>query len=151
MSMITEDGLLLIDKPAGITSYDVIRQVKKIIDKKKIGHSGTLDPFATGLLVLGVDKGTKKLGDLLGSNKSYQATVHIGKKTDTGDIDGQIIQEIPWVYDADQLEDALSSFKGTHTYATPLYSAVKIQGKPLYWYARNNVCLLYTSPSPRDS
>lgn len=134
-----EKNLLYIDKPAGITSYDVIRKLRKEIPSKRMGHSGTLDPFATGLLVIGVDKGTKELPKLLEGDKVYQAKLCIGRQTDTGDIDGAVIAEKPWKYDERAFLEACEGLYGDHVYDTPLYSAVKVKGKPLYWYARNGV------------
>ena len=88
-------GILLIDKPKGITSFDVIRKLRKKLGVRKMGHSGTLDPLATGLLLIGVGKGTKKLKGLIGLPKTYSAEVLLGVRTDTGDLEGKVIEEKP--------------------------------------------------------
>lgn len=134
------DGkLLLIDKPSGMTSFDVIRRLRERIDVKKMGHAGTLDPLASGLLLIGVGSATKKLTELVGLSKVYEADILLGVRTDTGDTDGTILEEadIPeHMADVDALEDGVEGLVGDLELAVPVYSAVKSKGKPLYWRAR---------------
>ncbi len=132
------DELLLIDKPKGITSFDVIRILREELGIQKMGHAGTLDPFATGLLILGVGKGTKKLSTLIGLTKTYEAEILLGKKTDTGDITGVAIEEknVPEI-SKEMLEKVVAEMVGGHDLKVPLYSAIKKNGKPLYEYARS--------------
>ena len=130
------DGILLIDKAKGFTSHDVVAKLRGILKTKKIGHSGTLDPEATGLLVVGVNKGTKIMKFLNQDEKIYQATACIGKTTDTLDDDGQVLEEVPMTNIPDDVEKVLHSFKGEYTFEIPMYSAVKVNGKKLYEYAR---------------
>lgn len=129
--------LLLVDKPKGITSFDVIRILRKELGIKKIGHAGTLDPFATGLLILGVEKGTKLLSTLIGLTKTYEAEILLGIKTNTGDITGAVIEErtVPNMSSTD-IEKAVQEFIRTHELKVPMYSAIKKEGKALYEYAR---------------
>lgn len=133
--------ILLIDKPKGITSFDVIRQLRKKLNTRKIGHAGTLDPLATGLMILGVNAGTKKLGEYLKLPKVYYTDILLGKQTETGDLEGKVIErkKIDESLKTQEVEDVLGSFLGKHTFKVPVYSAIKVDGKPLYWYARNNI------------
>ncbi|MDP3726068.1 MAG: tRNA pseudouridine(55) synthase TruB [bacterium] len=137
--------ILLIDKPKGITSFDVIRELKKRYgDLKighaqnlKIGHAGTLDPLATGLLIIGVGDGTKKMGDFLKLSKVYEVHILLGIKTDTGDLDGKIIEEkIVSFIDGKEVERIFKNLVGDIVLAVPVYSAVKQKGVPLYKRAR---------------
>lgn len=129
--------ILLIDKPAGITSFDVIRQLRKKLGIKKIGHAGTLDPMATGLMILATEKDTKKLEQFLKLSKEYETEILLGTKTDSGDVDGEIIEQIQVAeLDAKKVKEVLVSMIGTHTFSVPMYSAIKVDGKPLYKYAR---------------
>ncbi len=132
-----DKNLLLIDKPTGITSFDVLRRLKKELGKVKMGHAGTLDPRASGLLLVGVGDGTKKLKELIGLPKVYIAEILLGKKTDTGDLDGEIVEEkkVPKLTEK-EIVSALESMEGDHIYEVSLYSAMKRKGKPLYKYAR---------------
>ncbi|TES97098.1 tRNA pseudouridine(55) synthase TruB [Patescibacteria group bacterium] len=129
--------ILLIDKPKGITSFDVIRKLRKKLGIKKMGHAGTLDPLATGLLIIGVGKGTKKLNQFLKLPKVYEVEILLGKKTTTGDQEGEILEEKP-VHDlpSDKIEKVLESIQGKITLPVPAYSAIKKKGKPLYKMAR---------------
>lgn len=134
------NGIIVIDKEKGVTSRDVVNMVSKKINIKKIGHTGTLDPIATGVLVLCVGKATK-ISELITSyDKTYLATIKLGIETDTLDITGKIIKEesIPILIKED-IEKAINSFLGISTQEVPLYSAIKIKGKKLYEYARNNI------------
>ena len=90
---LTDQGIVLVDKPKGITSFDVIRILRKKLDTRKIGHAGTLDPLASGLMILGINEGTKKLTELIGLSKKYRAEVLLGVKTDTSDLEGKVLDE----------------------------------------------------------
>ena len=134
------DGIILINKEKGLTSRDVVNKISKKLQIKKIGHAGTLDPIATGLLVIGVGKGTKILDLLTLDQKEYIATVSIGFKTDTYDITGNITEEnYNYHLDEDKLKNVLDSFKGSYNQEVPKFSAVKIDGKKLYEYARKQI------------
>jgi len=129
--------IVLIDKPKGITSFDVIRQLRKKLGIRKMGHAGTLDPLATGLLLIGVGAGTKKLAKLVGLSKVYETEIILGLQTTTGDMEGQILAEANVLgVDREKVEEVLSGLAGVLQIAVPLFSAVKIDGKPLYAYAR---------------
>lgn len=132
-----ECNILLVDKPKGISSYDVIRILQKKMGKRKMGHAGTLDPLATGLLIIGIDKGTKMLSSLIGLPKVYDAEILLGKKTTTADSEGEIVVEkpIPELTE-EKVLSVIQSMIGTLELSVPIYSAVKRQGKPLYAYAR---------------
>ena len=128
--------ILVVNKPKGITSFDVIRKVSKLLGIKKIGHTGTLDPLATGVLVLTIGTYTKLSELLTALNKEYIATAKLNILTDTLDSDGKIIKEDVKEISKDSLINALNHFKGTYLQEVPEYSAVKISGKKLYEYAR---------------
>lgn len=130
--------VLLIDKPVGITSFDVIRNLRKELGIRKMGHAGTLDPLASGLLIIATEEDTKKLDQFLKLPKTYEVSVRLGEKRDTGDLEGNIIEEKEFV-GIDDLEKVVKNFVGMHTLPVPIYSAIKVGGKPLYWYARNGV------------
>lgn len=134
-----EPDILLVHKPVGITSFDVIRKLRRILGTRKIGHAGTLDPLAHGLMIIGINTGTKKLTNYLKLPKTYIAEVLVGKSTTTGDLEGDIVQE-KYVEKIDMksadIQTAIDSLLGSHTLAVPLYSAIKVQGKALYAYAR---------------
>ena len=131
------DSIILINKEKGITSRDVVNKVSQKINIKRVGHAGTLDPIATGLMVIGIGKGTKILDLLTMDNKEYIATVKVGIQTDTLDITGNVIRKInDYELTKEQLEKTLNSFLGTYEQTVPKYSAVKINGKRLYEYAR---------------
>lgn len=129
--------ILLIRKPKGITSFDVIRQLRKRLGIRKMGHAGTLDPLAHGLMLIGIESGTKKLANLIGLSKKYIATIQLGKQTDTGDLEGKIIatKEVPFMTE-EEIMKKLRAFEGRHMFPVPLYSAIKKDGKALYAYAR---------------
>ena len=129
--------LLLIDKPKGITSFDVIRRVRKQIGIKKIGHAGTLDPLATGLMILGVGPGTKKLTELIKLDKDYSAEILIGESRTTGDLEGDVIESVVTVeIDPAKILVAVSSLVGTISLPVSAYSAIKKDGVPMYKRAR---------------
>ena len=132
------NGIILIDKPKNYTSRDVVNIIGKKLHTKKIGHTGTLDPIATGVLVLCVGKYTKLVDMLTSYDKEYIATVILGIETDTLDITGNILEEEKCFIDIDKIIMALKHFEGKYIQEVPKYSAVKINGKKLYEYARNN-------------
>ena len=135
-----QEGIILINKEKGLTSRDVVNQVSKKLKIKKVGHAGTLDPIATGLLVIGVGNGTKILDLLTLDQKEYIATVSIGIQTDTYDITGNILKKQDnYQLDKKTLENTLNSFLGSYEQEVPKYSAVKINGKKLYEYARKQI------------
>ena len=129
------DGILLINKPAGYTSHDIVGIVRKKLHTKKVGHCGTLDPDATGVLVVCVNKATKAIQFLMSDTKVYRATLSIGKSTDTYDASGKILEEkeVGQISQA-QVIDVLNSFLGKSKQKPPIYSAIKVNGKKLYEY-----------------
>ena len=133
------DGILLIDKKKGITSREVVNQIVKLLDTKKVGHTGTLDPIATGVLVICVGRATKLVDLLTAQDKEYIASVTLGVLTDTLDSDGNIIKEEKVNLTDDEIINAVNSMKGSYMQEVPIYSAVKINGKKLYEYARENI------------
>ena len=132
------DGIVLINKGKNCTSRDVVNQVSKILKTKKIGHTGTLDPIATGVLVLCIGKATKLVEVITSYDKEYEAEVILGIKTDTKDITGKILKEEKAIISKENIEECLKKMIGTYNQTVPIYSAVKINGKKLYEYARNN-------------
>lgn len=135
------DGVLLIDKPVGLSSNDALTKVKRIVNAKKAGHTGTLDPFATGLLPLCFGEATKFSQDLLEADKTYLATVHLGITTTTGDTEGEVLETRDVDVSTGQVEAALARFRGPILQVPPMYSALKRDGKALYEYAREGVTL----------
>lgn len=132
------DGIVLINKEKNCTSRDVVNQVSKILKTKKIGHTGTLDPIATGVLVLCIGKATKLVEVITSYDKEYEAEVILGIKTDTKDITGKILKEEKAIISKENIEKCLKQMIGTYNQTVPIYSAVKINGKKLYEYARSN-------------
>ncbi len=134
------DGILIIDKPAGITSHDVVAKVRKALKTKKVGHTGTLDPLATGVLVVCVEKATKLVNYLTCDEKTYEVEMKFGIKTDTGDITGKIIDEDPnYDIDISIIKNIINKFIGKQKQIPPMYSAIKINGKKLYELAREGI------------
>jgi tRNA pseudouridine55 synthase len=131
----TTDGLLLVDKPAGVTSHDVVSAARRAIGEKRIGHAGTLDPFATGLLVLLVGRATRLLPHLHGEPKVYNATIRFGAETDTEDLLGTVVREAASPT-RDALLAALPRFTGTINQVPPAYSAKRVDGQRAYDLAR---------------
>ena len=134
-----KSGILIIDKEKDMTSRDVVNIACKKLETRKIGHTGTLDPIATGVLVLGVNEGTKIIDLLTSNDKVYIAEVELGILTDTLDITGNVLKKKEVNVVKEQVEETLSSFKGKYMQEVPKYSAVRVNGKRLYEYARNNV------------
>lgn len=130
------NGILLIYKPSGMTSHDVVNRIRRILHTKKVGHCGTLDPDATGVLVLCIGKATKALQFLTSEEKEYIATLSLGTSTDTYDASGRITESQEFI-GVEHVEEVLQSFVGTQTQIPPIYSAIKVNGKKLYEYARN--------------
>ena len=130
------DGFILINKEIGETSNNVVQKVKKALKAKKVGHLGTLDPIAEGLLILAVNKATKFSSYFLESDKSYEVKVELGKSTDTDDSSGKIIFESNVELSEKMIRESLFSFIGESEQIPPFFSALKYQGKPLYKYAR---------------
>ena len=130
--------LLLIDKPKGITSFDVIRRLRRTLQIKKMGHAGTLDPLASGLMLIGVGKGTKGLTSLVKLDKEYLAEVRIGERRSTGDLEGEIVEEreVKTLTES-QVEVALATLVGILSLSVSAYSAIKVDGVPMYKRARS--------------
>jgi tRNA pseudouridine55 synthase len=132
-------GVVIVDKPAGITSHDAVDRVKKLLGERKAGHTGTLDPMATGVLAVCVGEATKIASFLTGDDKVYEATMRLGVRTDTLDMTGQVLAEQePRATDAD-VKAVLAAFAGKISQVPPQYSAVKVRGKALYKWARKGI------------
>lgn len=131
------NGILIVDKKIGETSFDVIRDVRKKYNMKKVGHTGTLDPMATGVLPILLGDATKLSDFLMDHDKEYVAILKLGKKTNTGDSEGEVIEEgkIPKL-ETNNIEEVLKEFLGISMQTPPMYSAIKVNGKKLYEYAR---------------
>jgi tRNA pseudouridine55 synthase len=133
------NGIIIVNKPTSFTSRDVVNKLNKILNTKKIGHTGTLDPIASGVLVVCIGTYTKLVDELTSLDKEYIATIKLGLETDTLDTEGTILkEEMPKPLDESKIIEVLNSFKGKSIQQVPAYSAVKIKGKKLYEYARNN-------------
>jgi tRNA pseudouridine55 synthase len=130
------DGVLLLDKPLGLSSNDALVRAKRLFNAKKAGHTGTLDPLATGLLPLCFGEATKFSQDLLEADKTYESTLKLGERTTTGDAEGEIMASRPVECTAQAVADVLARFRGPISQVPPMYSALKRDGKPLYEYAR---------------
>ena len=135
------DGIVIIDKPAGKTSHDVVSEVKKIMGAKKAGHTGTLDPMATGVLPICLNEATKLAQFLTGENKEYLATMLLGVKTDTLDTEGEITGRSDKFVSEEEIRAALAKMVGKIQQVPPAYSAIKHHGQPLYKYARKGIFL----------
>ncbi|MDQ6787366.1 MAG: tRNA pseudouridine(55) synthase TruB [Acidobacteriota bacterium] len=135
------DGILIIDKPAGITSHDVVARARRILKTKRIGHTGTLDPFATGVMIILVERATRLAQFLDKDAKEYEATVRLGFETDTGDRDGELRITNYELRDVSngEIEDVLKVFRGEIEQTPPMYSAKKVAGKKLYELARKGI------------
>ncbi|MFT2790200.1 tRNA pseudouridine(55) synthase TruB [Serratia sp. T13T92] len=132
-------GVLLLDKPQGLSSNDALQKVKRIYNANRAGHTGALDPLATGMLPICLGEATKFSQYLLDSDKRYRVIARLGQRTDTSDADGQIVQERPVNFTQAQLDTALDTFRGNIQQVPSMYSALKYQGKKLYEYARQGI------------
>ena len=131
------EGLLLLDKPSGLTSHDVVDAVRRALGVRRVGHTGTLDPMAEGLLAILVGGATRFQQQLQGHDKHYEATIRFGEQTDTGDAMGRVVRQAPVPeLSRPQLDEVLSSLIGSMEQVPPSYSAVKVSGRPAYWWAR---------------
>jgi len=132
------DGILVVNKPAGITSHDVVNAVRRRFNIKKVGHAGTLDPMATGVLVMLLGRATKLSSGLIQDEKEYIAKVYFGRRTDTQDSTGKVIEEKEITgLDLDSVKKVLDTFKGEMEQVPPMISAIKYKGKKLYQIARS--------------
>lgn len=138
MDKIKNKNIILINKPLNWTSNDVVQKVKSIIKPKKIGHGGTLDPLASGLLVLGVNEATKELQNYLDGTKTYIAEIIFGFSTDTYDMEGQKTSFSDFIPSLNQIIEVLEKLKSNYDQIPPIYSAIKINGKKAYELARSN-------------
>ena len=131
------EGILLVDKPGGITSHDVVDRVRRIFRMKKVGHAGTLDPMATGLMLILVGKATKVSQYLMSMDKEYTGTLKLGEETDSQDADGEVLvrKEVPDLSE-DDVKSAMKGFLGDQYQTPPMFSAKKVDGQPLYKLAR---------------
>jgi tRNA pseudouridine55 synthase len=135
-------GILLVNKPKNKTSFSLVGVLRRLLKVKKIGHAGTLDPFATGVMVMLIGKQYTKLSDtFLGADKEYLATVHLGIETDSYDCDGKLIAENPSIPSEAELIKALESFQGEVEQTPPMFSAKKVKGKKLYELARQGISI----------
>ncbi|HAJ56940.1 MAG TPA: tRNA pseudouridine(55) synthase TruB [Candidatus Omnitrophica bacterium] len=135
-----KDGILIIDKPKGVTSHDVVDMARKILKTKKVGHSGTLDPVATGVLVLLVGRATKLFSEFVHFDKEYEATLRLGVVTSTGDSEGKVISEKDMTHiTEDDVRNVFGEFIGEREQVPPMVSAIKHKGKRLYELARKGI------------
>ena len=132
------EGILLVDKPSGITSHNIVDRLRKKLNMKKIGHAGTLDPLATGLMILLIGKATKVSQFLINLDKAYEGIFKLGEETDSQDSDGQVVNKkgLPENLSAEMIEDVMKEFLGDQYQTPPMFSAKKINGVPLYKMAR---------------
>ena len=138
--MTAPGGLIIVDKPAGLTSHDVVARVRRLAGTRRVGHAGTLDPMATGVLVVGVEKATRLLGHLALTEKEYSATIRLGQATDSDDADGTVISQAPARgVTRPALTDAAAALRGEIRQIPPAVSAVKVGGKRAYKLARDGV------------
>ena len=134
-------GILVLDKPKKISSGDYVRRLKKYLTKEKIGHAGTLDPMATGILIACVGQMTRFSDYLANLPKSYEAEILLGQQTNTGDIQGEVVERTNFIPSRDELKKIIKSFIGEIDQVPPIYSALKYKGKPFYKYARKGINL----------
>jgi tRNA pseudouridine55 synthase len=134
------NGILLLDKPTGLTSNGALQRVRRAFRASSAGHVGTLDPMATGMLPLCLDEATKVIAEIESGAKAYEFTIKLGSRTDTGDAEGVIVEEAPIpVFDAAAIELVLARFRGVQQQVPPMYSALKREGRPLYELARKGI------------
>ncbi|MBX8690490.1 tRNA pseudouridine(55) synthase TruB [Mycolicibacterium porcinum] len=130
-------GLVIVDKPAGMTSHDVVGRCRRLFGTRKVGHAGTLDPMATGVLVVGIERATKILGLLTATDKSYSATIRLGQTTTTEDAEGEVLQSVSAVHVTDeQIESAVAPLRGDIEQVPSAVSAIKVAGQRAYKLAR---------------
>lgn len=129
-------GVLLLDKPSGPSSNTVLQRVKRLLDAARAGHAGTLDPLASGLLVIAVGQATKFSGGLLEADKAYRARLRLGERTSTGDAEGTVLSRSEVAVSESELRAALERFRGEIEQVPPMFAAIKHEGRPLYAYAR---------------
>lgn len=132
----SRDGILLVDKEPGCTSHDVVAKVRRCLNQREVGHAGTLDPFASGLLVLLLGQATKISNYVLNQDKRYLVTIRLGQVTNTGDRTGEILSETPLQLSDEVIREKLELFQGDMNLKVPQFAAVKVAGKKLYEYAR---------------
>ncbi|RKX67558.1 MAG: tRNA pseudouridine(55) synthase TruB [Thermodesulfobacteriota bacterium] len=143
-----EAGIFLIDKPMGITSFEVVKKIKKWLNVKKIGHGGTLDPLATGVLPIFVNKATKIAQFFLNMDKTYDATMRLGLETETQDIEGKVTRVCKKIdVSLEELKIVMEDFQGKITQIPPFYSSLKVGGVPLYKWVRKGIKI---QPAPRE-
>lgn len=140
--MLSVSGILNLDKPQGMTSHDVVNRVRRATGIRKVGHAGTLDPMATGVLLVCVGRATRLAEYLTGANKSYRATVRLGVETDTYDAEGRVLHTNPVAISQEAVMAALAEFCGPIAQVPPMYSAIKRGGQPLYKLARKGVTVV---------
>jgi tRNA pseudouridine55 synthase len=129
-------GLVIVDKPPGLTSHDVVARIRRIAGTRKVGHAGTLDPLATGVLVVGVEKATKLLGYLTLTEKEYEATIRLGQSTSTDDAEGELLSSAPRPVTEDELAAAVAALTGPISQVPPQVSAIKVNGQRAYKLTR---------------
>ena len=134
----TFEGILLVDKPSGITSHDIVDRLRRKLKMKRIGHAGTLDPLATGLMIMLIGKATKVSQFLISLDKAYEGTFELGVETDSQDLEGQVVEQkkIPQDLSEDMIRNEMNQFLGDQYQTPPMFSAKKIDGVPLYKMAR---------------
>ena len=138
MSGPPQPGLVIVDKPAGMTSHDVVARCRRFFGTRKVGHAGTLDPMATGVLVIGIERATKILGLLTTSSKSYRATIRLGQNTTTEDAEGEVLQTIPAAHLTDaEIESGIAPLRGDIEQVPSAVSAIKVAGKRAYQMVRD--------------
>jgi tRNA pseudouridine55 synthase len=134
---VTDAGLVIVDKPGGMTSHDVVGRCRRLFGTRKVGHAGTLDPMATGVLVIGIERATKILGLLTATDKSYAATIRLGQSTSTEDAEGKLVHEVSASeVSAEQIEAAIAPLRGDIDQIPSAVSAIKVDGKRAYQLAR---------------
>ena len=137
MSGPPQPGIVVVDKPAGITSHDVVSRCRRLFDTRKVGHAGTLDPMATGVLVVGIERATKILGLLTATSKSYTATIRLGRTTSTDDAEGEVLQDVPATKVTDAaIRAGVAALRGEISQRPSAVSAIKVGGKRAYQLAR---------------
>ena len=135
-----KQGIVLVNKPNGITSHDVVQHVRRKFNFRRVGHAGTLDPLATGVLVILLGESTKLFRNFVGLDKAYRATLILGTTTNSADIEGEVIKKLPYEHvTSEQIENVFSRFVGEISQVPPMFSAVKMKGKKLYQLARKGI------------